>query len=113
MASSLPPPSLIPSSLPPSLPPLLQVIKLGSSNESTRAVATEGDEGDSATRALLADYSVTPGAQLATRTPRTPANQDYILQVRGQHCGVYVWGCIVNVVRTYVPLLYVRSSLLF
>ena len=63
------------------------MIKLGSSNETTRAVATEGDEGDSATRALLADYSVTPGAQLAMRTPRTPANQDYILQVSGYHRG--------------------------
>ena len=55
-------------------------MKLGSSNESVKGLAGEGGE-NVVTESLLADYSVTPGTQLALRTPRTPASQDYILQV--------------------------------
>ena len=61
----------------------MQVVKLGSSSETTRLAVTDGEEGDTATAGLLADYSVTPAPQLlGSRTPRTPATQDIILQVR-------------------------------
>jgi pre-mRNA-splicing factor CDC5/CEF1 len=60
---------------------LEEVVKLGSSSETTRLAVTDGEEGDTATAGLLADYSVTPAPQLlGSRTPRTPATQDIILQ---------------------------------
>ena len=53
----------------------LQVVKLGLASEDSRAI-----DGSEASQHLLADYSVTPGATPALRTPRTPAAQDTILQ---------------------------------
>lgn len=54
---------------------LVQVVKLGLASEEARAI-----DGSEASQHLLADYSVTPGATPALRTPRTPAAQDTILQ---------------------------------
>lgn len=54
---------------------LIQVVKLGLASEEARAI-----DGSEASQHLLADYSVTPGATPALRTPRTPAAQDTILQ---------------------------------
>lgn len=54
-----------------------EVVKLGMSSEDT--VARDG-ESNAASQHLLADYSVTPAATPVLRTPRTPANQDTILQ---------------------------------
>ena len=56
---------------------LEEVVKLGQASEETRALA--GEEGG-ASQHLLADYSITPSATPILRTPRTPANQDTILQ---------------------------------
>ena len=53
----------------------IQVVKLGLASEEARAV-----DGSEASQHLLADYSVTPGATPSLRTPRTPAQQDTILQ---------------------------------
>ena len=53
------------------------MVKLGLASEEVRS---EDDSG-SASQQLLANYSVTPGATPAIlRTPRTPANEDTILQ---------------------------------
>ena len=41
---------------------------------------TVARESNSASQHLLADYSVTPAATPVLRTPRTPANEDTILQ---------------------------------
>ena len=56
---------------------LEEVVKLGQASEETRALAEE--EGG-ASQHLLANYSITPSATPILRTPRTPANQDTILQ---------------------------------
>ena len=40
----------------------------------------DGEE-EGASKALLSDYSITPGTNLPQRTPRTPAQQDTVLQV--------------------------------
>ena len=55
---------------------LEEVIKLGTSSD---AIGREGGT-NGASHHLLADYSVTPAATPILRTPRTPANEDAILQ---------------------------------
>jgi len=57
----------------------IQVVKLGIASEQAKEFV-EG-ESDTATKGLLSDYSITPGTNLPMRTPRTPAQQDNILQV--------------------------------
>lgn len=57
----------------------LKVVKLGISSEQAKAFVE--NESESATKGLLSDYSITPGTNLPMRTPRTPAQQDNILQV--------------------------------
>lgn len=54
-----------------------QIVKLGRHSEAARDSVVDGDA-SKASDTLLADYSVTPGANL--RTPRTPMVQDKILQ---------------------------------
>eukprot|EP00088_Acartia_fossae_P033594 TRINITY_DN3439_c0_g1_i1.p1 TRINITY_DN3439_c0_g1~~TRINITY_DN3439_c0_g1_i1.p1 ORF type:complete len:812 (+),score=302.93 TRINITY_DN3439_c0_g1_i1:50-2485(+) len=54
-----------------------QIVKLGRHSEAARDSVVDGDSAK-ASDTLLADYSVTPGANL--RTPRTPMAQDKILQ---------------------------------
>lgn len=53
-------------------------MKLGLASEESHSVAVEG--GNTASLQLLADYSVTPAGASILRTPRTPANEDTILQ---------------------------------
>lgn len=61
---------------------LEEVAKLGMNSESTRLLAEDMGETETATQELLTSYSVTPiNQQIAARTPRTPASQDVILQV--------------------------------
>ena len=58
---------------------LEEVVKLGQASEEAKSFAGE-DEGG-ASQHLLADYSMTPSLGTpALRTPRTPANEDTILQ---------------------------------
>ena len=54
-------------------------MKLGLASEAAKAIVEGEDEG--ASKALLADYSITPGSNIPLRTPRTPAQQDTVLQV--------------------------------
>lgn len=55
-----------------------EVVKLGQASEDAKSFANE--EGG-ASQHLLADYSMTPSLGTpALRTPRTPANEDTILQ---------------------------------
>ena len=54
------------------------MVKLGLASEEARSSAE--DYGHTASGQLLAQYSVTPAATPALRTPRTPANEDTILQ---------------------------------
>lgn len=56
---------------------LEEVVKLGTSSES--AIGRDGQASE-ASRHLLSDFSVTPAATPILRTPRTPANEDSILQ---------------------------------
>lgn len=65
---------------------LEEVVKVGQASEFARQQAEESGEGG-ATRALLSDYNAiqTPGGAMSLRTPRTPAMQDNVLQVR-QFC---------------------------
>lgn len=51
---------------------------MGVASENARAAV---EDGNMASNALLSEYSVTPGQALSLRTPRTPAEQDTILQV--------------------------------
>lgn len=55
-----------------------QIVKMGQASESARSAV---DDGNTASSALLSEYSVTPAAGQSLRTPRTPAEQDTILQV--------------------------------
>ena len=57
-------------------------MKLGIASESAKAIVDGEEEG--ASKALLSDYSITPGTNLPQRTPRTPAQQDTVLQVCAQ-----------------------------
>ena len=51
---------------------------MGQASELARSAV---DDGNTASSALLSEYSVTPAAGQPLRTPRTPAEQDTILQV--------------------------------
>lgn len=53
---------------------------MGQASENARQIATEASGEDSASQALLSDYSATPGPA-GLRTARTPATQDNVLQV--------------------------------
>ena len=57
--------------------PLSQIVKMGHASETARSAV---DDGNTASSALLSEYSVTPAAGQSLRTPRTPADQDTILQ---------------------------------
>lgn len=57
-----------------------QVVKVGQASEYARQQAEESGTKDGVSQGLLSDYSVTPNAA-NLRTPRTPAQQDTILQV--------------------------------
>lgn len=65
---------------------LSEVVQIGLTSEHTKAMAEES--GTSASKLLLNDYSMTPGAtpiSMGTRTPKAPAGQDTILQVMMQY----------------------------
>ena len=51
---------------------------MGQASESARLSV---EDSTMASNALLSEYSVTPAAAHALRTPRTPAEQDTVLQV--------------------------------
>lgn len=57
---------------------LEEVVKVGQASEFARQQAEESGLQDSATQALLSDYSITQNVD-KLRTPRTPATQDNIL----------------------------------
>ncbi|KAK2162342.1 hypothetical protein LSH36_100g06032 [Paralvinella palmiformis] len=57
---------------------LEEVVKVGQASEFARQQAEESGIQDSATQALLSDYSITQNVD-KLRTPRTPATQDNIL----------------------------------
>ncbi|CAJ1066765.1 cell division cycle 5-like protein [Xyrichtys novacula] len=59
---------------------LEEVVKLGVASEVARQAAEESESGNSASSALLSEYSVTNTMSTGLRTPRTPAVQDRILQ---------------------------------
>lgn len=52
---------------------------MGQASESARLSV---EDSHVASNALLSEYSVTPAAAHALRTPRTPAEQDTVLQVK-------------------------------
>lgn len=60
-------------------------MKLGVASEVARQAAEESESGNSASSALLSEYSVTNNMATGLRTPRTPAVQDRILQVTVTH----------------------------
>ena len=61
---------------------LEEVVKLGQASEVARQTAEESGITNSASSALLSEYSVTNSSMgTALRTPKTPAAQDKILQV--------------------------------
>ena len=55
---------------------------MGYASETARAAV---EDGNTASSALLNEYSVTPSHALALRTPKTPAEQDTILQASITH----------------------------
>lgn len=57
---------------------------MGVASEVARQAVEESEGGNSASSALLSEYSVTNNMSTGLRTPRTPAVQDRILQV-GRH----------------------------
>ncbi|CAN9500210.1 unnamed protein product [Ophioblennius macclurei] len=59
---------------------LEDVVKMGVASEVARQAAEESETGNSASSALLNEYSVTNAMATGMRTPRTPAAQDRILQ---------------------------------
>ncbi|XP_038160530.1 cell division cycle 5-like protein [Cyprinodon tularosa] len=59
---------------------LEEVVKMGVASEVARQAAEESEGGNSASSALLSEYSVTNNMTAGLRTPRTPAAQDRILQ---------------------------------
>uniref|UniRef100_A0A3Q2PH78 Cell division cycle 5-like protein n=1 Tax=Fundulus heteroclitus TaxID=8078 RepID=A0A3Q2PH78_FUNHE len=59
---------------------LEEVVKMGVASEVARQAAEESEGGNSASSALLSEYSVTNNMATGLRTPRTPAAQDRILQ---------------------------------
>ena len=61
---------------------LEEVIKVGHQSEFARQQAEEAGATGTPTAGLLSDYSLTQNSVDRLRTPRTPATQDNILQVR-------------------------------
>lgn len=61
-----------------------EVVKMGVASEVARQAVEESEGGNSASSALLSEYSVTNNMSTGLRTPRTPAVQDRILQVECQ-----------------------------
>ncbi|XP_044070102.1 cell division cycle 5-like protein [Siniperca chuatsi] len=59
---------------------LEEVVKLGVASEVARQAAEESESGNSASSALLSEYSITNTMTTGLRTPRTPTVQDRILQ---------------------------------
>lgn len=64
---------------------LEEVVKMGVASEVARQAVEESESGNSASSALLSEYSVTNTMPTGLRTPRTPAAQDRILQVTHAH----------------------------
>lgn len=58
---------------------------MGVASEVARQAVEESESGNSASSALLSEYSVTNTMPTGLRTPRTPAAQDRILQVTHTH----------------------------
>ena len=58
------------------------MIKVGQQSEFARQAAQEAGALDTPTSGLLSDYALTQNGVDKLRTPRTPATQDTILQVR-------------------------------
>lgn len=56
---------------------LEEIVKMGQASETARLSV---EDNHMASNALLSEYSVTPAAAHALRTPRTPAEQDTVLQ---------------------------------
>ena len=63
---------------------------MGQASESARLSV---EDSTMASNALLSEYSVTPATAHALRTPRTPAEQDTVLQVG-----------LINNIRCFIPL---------
>lgn len=63
-----------------------QVVKVGQTSEYARQQAEESGAGNAASQALLQDYNITQGVA-NLRTPRTPAQQDSVLQVSSHQVG--------------------------
>ncbi|KAG7273014.1 hypothetical protein CRUP_011898 [Coryphaenoides rupestris] len=59
---------------------LEEVVKVGVASEVARQAAEESESGNSASSALLSEYSLTNNMSAGLRTPRTPAAQDKIMQ---------------------------------
>ncbi|CAL8298442.1 unnamed protein product [Merluccius merluccius] len=59
---------------------LEEVVKVGVASEVARQAAEESESGNSASSALLSEYSLTNNMGTGLRTPRTPAAQDKIMQ---------------------------------
>ena len=61
---------------------------MGQASESARLSV---EDSTMASNALLSEYSVTPAAAHALRTPRTPAEQDTVLQVGWINIDTILW----------------------
>jgi hypothetical protein len=78
-----------------------QVVKVGQTSEYARQQAEESGAGNAASQALLQDYNITQGVA-NLRTPRTPAQQDTVLQVNSHHGrerergGGWCTACVTN-----------------
>lgn len=59
---------------------LEEVVKVGVASEVARQAAEESESGNSASSALLSEYSLANNMGAGLRTPRTPAAQDKIMQ---------------------------------
>ncbi|XP_077586222.1 cell division cycle 5-like protein [Stigmatopora nigra] len=59
---------------------LEEVVKMGVASEVARQTAEESESANSASSALLSEYSITNNMNTGLRTPRTPAVQDRIMQ---------------------------------
>lgn len=70
---------------------LEEVVKMGVASEVARQAVEESEGGNSASSALLSEYSVTNNMSTGLRTPRTPAVQDRILQVKCQTQSINQW----------------------
>lgn len=79
---------------------LEEVVKVGQASEIARQTAEESGITNSASSTLLSEYNVTNNS-IALRTPKTPAAQDRILQVKykSTRC-VLIFGAGVNWVES-------------